>query len=280
MLHLSPFWLCTNTVPGGDLLKALDVAADFGFKYVELSAIDGVSEQIIAENVCDEYVDTIKNELEKRNLICIAVSGHCDLTNEVSFKRFLKKLEFAGKIGARYLNTRCGPQSRYDNFWKNLHLAIDAAKPYSLQINLESYGDIIGLARESYNVFKAIGNPNVRYNYDPGNSYRFARGDISFTYDLSGDLEYLDTLHIKDAAIKDGYIIHTPIGQGGVHYEDVFSMLGKKFSSIPAGLEVPQSFKVRLSDFARIDQPRSLNQTCLCIEQSLNFIRKHCIVDI
>ena len=64
MLHLSPFWFCTNTVPGG-LCTALDAAADFGFKYVELSAIDGVSEQIVAEKVCDEYVADVKNELEK-----------------------------------------------------------------------------------------------------------------------------------------------------------------------------------------------------------------------
>ncbi len=279
MLHLTPFWLCTNTVPG-DLCTALDVAVDFGFKYVELSAIDGVSEQIVAEKVCNEYVADVKNELDKRGLICIAVSGHCDLTEPASFARFLKKLEFAGKIGAKYLNTRCGPKERYAEFRSNLSIALAAAKPYSLQINLESYSDIIGLAAESFRVFEDINEPSVRYNYDPGNIYRFAYGDVSFTRDLSGNLKYLDTLHIKDAAIKDGCIIHTPIGQGGVHYEDIFDILGMRLGTIAAGLETPQTFKVRLSDFARINEFPTLDQTYSSVEQSLSFIRQHCVIDI
>lgn len=112
MLHLSPFWFCTNSVPGDDLIPALDAAREFGFSDVELSAIDGISEQIVAERVCDEYVAWVRARLEERGLRCVAVSGHCDLTNDRQFARFLKKLEFAGKIGATRINTRCGPVCR------------------------------------------------------------------------------------------------------------------------------------------------------------------------
>lgn len=279
MLHLSPFWFCTNTVPGG-LCTALDAAADFGFKYVELSAIDGVSEQIVAEKVCDEYVADVKNELEKRGLSCIAVSGHCDITEDSSFSRFLKKLEFAGKIGAKYLNTRCGPKARYSEFRQNLSAAVKAARPYNLQINLESYGDIVGGLHESYDVFEDIGNDNVRYNYDPGNIFRFARGDVSFVHDLAGDMKYLDTLHIKDAAVKDGFIVHTAVGYGDVRFEEIFDILGVRLGTIGAGLEMPQTFKVRLSDFSRVDEYPTPAQTYENIAKSLDFIRAHCLIDM
>ena len=176
MLHLSPFWFCTNSVPGDDLIPALDAAREFGFSDVELSAIDGISEQIVAERVCDEYVAWVRARLEERGLRCVAVSGHCDLTNDRQFARFLKKLEFAGKIGATRINTRCGPVCRTVKFRKNLSRAVEAAAPYRLRINLESYGDIVGTARECGPIFREIGHPSVRCNYDPGNNYRFARG--------------------------------------------------------------------------------------------------------
>ncbi|MFR9191145.1 MAG: sugar phosphate isomerase/epimerase family protein [Anaerotruncus massiliensis (ex Togo et al. 2019)] len=274
MLHLSPFWFCTNSVPGDDLIPALDAAREFGFSDVELSAIDGISEQIVAERVCDEYVAWVRARLEERGLRCVAVSGHCDLTNDRQFARFLKKLEFAGKIGATRINTRCGPVCRTVKFRKNLSRAVEAAAPYRLRINLESYGDIVGTARECGPIFREIGHPSVRCNYDPGNNYRFARGEISIADDICESLEVLDCLHLKDALLRDGYIYNPPIGQGG----GVRAVFRAERSAPPS----PAGWRCRklrvASDFAIEQLTPAPEEVRRAIRESLDFIAQNCAV--
>lgn len=62
-----------------------------GFHTIELSAIDGISEQIVAERVSTGYVAQIERELQKRDLQCTALSAHCDMTDEAQFARLMKK---------------------------------------------------------------------------------------------------------------------------------------------------------------------------------------------
>ena len=66
MLTLAPFTFCANNVPGTDPIRAMDMARRCGFHTIELSAIDGISEQIVAERVSPEYVMQIERELQKR----------------------------------------------------------------------------------------------------------------------------------------------------------------------------------------------------------------------
>ena len=75
MLTLAPFTFCANNVPGTDPIRAMDMARRCGFHTIELSAIDGISEQIVAERVSTGYVAQIERELqnvgrEKTREIC------------------------------------------------------------------------------------------------------------------------------------------------------------------------------------------------------------------
>lgn len=280
MLKLSPFWLCTNSVPTDDLEEALDIAAKFGFKYVEIAAIEGSCEHIKPELVNDEYVNEIKTLLDQRDIRCIAVSAHCDMTDDVQFSRFMKKLEFACKIGADYINTRCGNKAKYDKLAEHLDTATSYSEKYGVRINLESYGDLIGDARHSFPEFEKLARP-LGYNYDPGNLYRFARGGISFTDDIaSADLKYLASIHMKDAVLKDGYIVHTPIGEGGCQFGKLFIELEKKRDCIPAGLEVPQTFRVRAEDFVTERLSVPVKQGEEFIMRSLEMIKRCCETDM
>ena len=123
MLTLAPFTFCANNVPGTDPIRAMDMARRCGFHTIELSAIDGISEQIVTERVSPEYVMQIERELQKRDLQCTALSAHCDMTDEAQFARLLKKIEFAGQIGAQLVNTRCGPKARYAVFEEHVKRA-------------------------------------------------------------------------------------------------------------------------------------------------------------
>lgn len=251
MLTLAPFTFCANNVPGPDPVRAMDMAHRCGFRTIELSAIDGISEQIVAERVCPRYVSEIARELDKHGLRCTAVSAHCDMTDEAQFARLLKKIEFAGEIGAKTVNTRCGPKARYAVFLDHVRRAAELAERYGMRLGLESYGDIAGPARECGPVFaelKAL--PNVEYTYDPGNTYRYCRGQIRLDEDLQNASVPVTYLHMKDGSIHDGFIWNEPIGQGVFPYPAMFAALEQQTETLPCALEMPMSFCVRLEDLS------------------------------
>ena len=78
MLTLAPFTFCANNVPGTDPIRAMDMARRCGFHTIELSAIDGISEQIVAERVSPEYVMQIERELQKRGRGAVRASAEKD----------------------------------------------------------------------------------------------------------------------------------------------------------------------------------------------------------
>lgn len=273
MLTLAPFTFCANNVPGTDPIRAMDMARRCGFHTIELSAIDDISEQIVAERVSPEYVMQIERELQKRDLQCTALSAHCDMTDEAQFARLLKKIEFAGQIGAQLVNTRCGPKARYAVFEEHVKRAAEAADRYGLRLGLESYGDIVGPASECGGVFAELDLPHVQYTYDPGNTYRFCRGEIRLDEDLQNASVPVAYLHMKDGSIHDGYIWNEPIGQGVFPYPAMLAALERQGGTLSCALEMPMSFCVSVRDLSfRFLEP-SDEQLYAQIMQSVEYVK-------
>ena len=273
MIILEPFCFCTNNVPGNDLLHALDIAKACGFRHVELSAIDGISEQINADGYSPAYVRRIQAELDQRGLTCYAVSGHCDMTDELQFRRLLKKIRFAADIGAKYLNTRCGPKDRYPIFLEHIKEAAELAISRGITINLESYGDIVGPASECGPVFETLNLENVQYNYDAGNTFRYARGDICIHEDLQAATKQPSYLHMKDTSIRDGWIYNDPIGAGALDIPNILAALEHHSPVIPCSLELPMGFRVRLSDLSFDFLSPSDDEVCQAVTQSVSYLQ-------
>ena len=274
MISLEPFCFSTNNVPGKDLIRALDLAKTFGFSHVELAAIDGISEQIDVEQLSPQLLRRIHRELERRNLTCYAVSGHCDMTDDYAFFKLLKKIQFAGEIGARVLNTRCGPKSRYAKFLDRVKEAADLASSYGVMLHLESYGDIVGPAKECGPVFREIGLENVRFTYDAGNTFRFARGNICIDEDIRQATVVPSYLHMKDTCIRDGWIYQTPVGAGSLDIPKLLLALEQHTAILPCSLEIPLSFRVRYHDLAFDFLNPSDDEICHSIEQSILYLNE------
>ena len=254
MLTLAPFTFCANNVPGTDPIRAMDMARRCGFHTIELSAIDGISEQIVAERVSPEYVMQIERELQKRDLQCTALSAHCDMTDEAQF-------------------ARCGPKARYAVFEEHVKRAAEAADRYGLRLGLESYGDIVGPASECGGVFAELDLPHVQYTYDPGNTYRFCRGEIRLDEDLQNASVPVAYLHMKDGSIHDGYIWNEPIGQGVFPYPAMLAALERQGGTLGCALEMPMSFCVSVRDLSfRFLEP-SDEQLYAQIMQSVEYVK-------
>lgn len=95
----------------------MDMARRCGFHTIELSAIDGISEQIgrRARFTGIRYADRA-GAAEARSANAPRCRRTATQTDEAQFARLLKKIEFAGQIGAQLVNTRCGPKARYAVF--------------------------------------------------------------------------------------------------------------------------------------------------------------------
>lgn len=229
----------TNIAMGFPLEESLAMLADIGVKHVELSCIAGMCEHVEPQRMEPEYARATRQMLEKYGLDCPAVAGHMDLTQEAQLQDFLKKIEFAGRIGARYINTNSGPLERFDIFLKNMERVIEQAEKWNVVVCLESHGDIIGTARESTAHIARFQHPLVRMNYDTGNTYFYKKGKVDIADDLAYSQNVLAYMHIKDVKIQGNRVNYTAIGEGDLNFNSIFRRLLEIGRSIPASLEIP-----------------------------------------
>ena len=280
MIRLEPFWLCTNSLPVQDPFVAIREAAALGFHKIELSAIEGSMEQVRAEDICEVYTDRIRQALSDYGVSCYALSAHTDLSEEACFARFRKKVEFAGEIGAKRVHTRCGSVEKKKVILGNVRKALPLLEKYDLQLNLESYGDLVSEAKTAAVVIEEIDHPLVRYNYDAGNLYRFTDGKLAFAEDLPDGFDVLDCLHLKDVVKKRGYLYNVPVGTGDVGYDEIFAVLGERFDQIGAGIEVPLSFRVRMRDRKIQPVEADLGEAREAIQRSVDFLQRMRVIDV
>lgn len=272
MKLFEPFSLGTNLHLGYTLEEALMMVKESGFEYAELSSIVNMCEHINPKDITPEYAEKIKALLEKTEVKCYAVSGHVDLTIDEQFEDFLKKIEFAGRIGAKIINTNSGPLDRLTIFHKNMVKIIEEAERWDVIIGLESHGDIIGTAKDSIHIYKEYNHPLVRFNYDTGNTLFYCNGNIKIEEDIKYSLEYLSHIHLKDIKISGNNVEYCPIGDGDVNFEKVFELLKDYGKTIPCGLEIPTHVKGVLGKIGPSNVPMPREAILNDVKRSVDYI--------
>lgn len=272
MKLFNPYSLGTNICKGYELDEALDIVKESGFECAELSSIVNMCEHINPDNITPEYAQQVKEMLEKKGMSCYAVSGHVDLTEDKQFHDFLKKVEFAGRIGAHIINTNSGPKSRRDVFYKNMSSIIKAAEKWNVVIGLESHGDIVDTAQDSVEVFEYFHHPLVRLNYDTGNTLFYSEGKVKIEEDIKYGLPYLEHLHLKDIKIEGNNVRYCPIGEGDVNFPAVFDVLKSLKREIPCGLEIPVHVRGVLGKIVPVGTPMPREDIVAAVRSSTNYI--------
>lgn len=264
--------LGTNLFKGYTLERALELIKEYGFEYAELSSIINFCEHIDPKDINPEYCEQIKQLLDSTGMKCHAVSGHLDPTIEEQCQDLMKKIEFAGRIGAKIVNTNSGPLSRLDVFHKNMPRLIEVAEKWNVIIGLESHGDIVNTAKDSIHIFKRYDHPLVRLNYDTGNTLFYNPGKVKIEDDIQYGFEYLVHLHLKDISISDNYVAYVPIGQGDVNFPAVFDVLKTFGSPIPCGYEIPVHVKGVLGNIVPTGTPLPETEIRKAVQDSLGYV--------
>jgi len=274
MAFLKPLSLVSNLFKGYTLSEAMDLTVEAGFTHIEPASILNMCEHFTADELDEEFAAEFIEKLHEKKLSCHAVSGHVDLTDDKQCDDFLKKIEFAGRIGANIINTNSGPVKYKDIFFKKMNKVISEAERWNVIIGLESHGDIISSAKESVYIFKHFNHPLVRFNYDTGNTYFYSNGTIQIEEDIKYGMEYMSYLHLKDIRIRDKKVEYRALGEGDINLEEVLNNLKTNFRNLPCGLEIPVHVKGVLMDIKPVGTPLPKEEIFIAINISLDFLRE------
>ena len=272
MKLFKPFSLGTNLCQGYSLEEALDIIKENDFQYAELSSIYGMCEHVDPALITPEYAGYVGDLLAQRDLKCYALSGHVDPTIDDHCEMLLKKIEFAGRIGAKIVNTNAGSCQRKEEFYQNMKKLISMAERWDVIIGLESHGDIVHTAKESISIFKHFNHPLVRLNYDTGNTYYYCKGNIAVEEDIKYSEEFLSHLHLKDTIIRGETTQYVAIGDGDINFPAIFDWLKSLEREIPCGLEVPVQMQGVFGDIKPVGAPLPRETISDTVRRSVDYV--------
>ena len=267
------FSIGTNIAMGYSIEDALALLKKAGFARVEISSIAGMCEHADPRCMDERYAVKFTELLAQSGLTCSALAGHVDLTEPVQLEHFLRKIEFAARIGAPIVNTNSGPLSRLDDFRKNIRKVIAQAERYNVMVCLESHGDIVNTAKDSVHIFREINHPLIRLNYDTGNTYFYQKGNVSVEEDIKYGFEYLEHVHLKDISIEGNRVEYRPIGSGDIDFGAFFSSLRELGKDIPIGIEIPVFVKGTIQAIGPTNYPLATDELLRACDSSMDHLR-------
>lgn len=194
--------LSLNSYHGFDVDQALEGAAAAGFRYVELCAVKGWTENVMPDTDKTE-IDRIKKKMADLNLTAIALSGHCNLMDEQRLDDFRKNIALAADFGCQYIisstgEAHFGKDEKFsdDVLAENIRKLLLDLKKAELILGLEVHGDEYGTGSSLRSVVEKVGSDLVCVNYDTGNALfyggKLCHEEIKDCYDI---VRYV---HLKD----------------------------------------------------------------------------------
>ncbi|MFI5338211.1 MAG: sugar phosphate isomerase/epimerase family protein [Candidatus Methylomirabilales bacterium] len=237
----------TMAFDGYSLETALDELAALGVRYVEPASVDKVFQHLTEEDFRDARAAWLKHQLAMRDLSCVSLSAHMDLTRPDSVDRFLRRLEFARAIGARIVNTIAGPTAGLEGFRTNIPTIGKRAADLDLTLALENHGDLVDRGPQIVEFTERIGIPAVRANYDTGNAWYYAKGGLDPAVELAGVASVVAHVHLKDPRVEDGVMRWVALGDGVLDLPAVGRILRHRLPAVPVSIEL--SLRQRSRDF-------------------------------
>ncbi len=193
---------------GWEAAAVLESLARCGATHVEPAFIVGYTEPFDETAFSEAEATRWSSLLRASGLGCHALSSHIDLGREDAVAIFLKRMDFARRLGV---------------------------------IGLENPGDarpnLIDVAADGIALVRQIAAPEFRLNYDSGNTESH-RPDIDPVADAISALDACAHLHLKAVRrVEDGWI-NVALGEGNRDLEPLRAALDAR-PELPVGIELP-----------------------------------------
>lgn len=237
----------TMAFDGYSLETALDELAALGVRYVEPASVDKVFQHLVEGDFCDARAAWLKNQLTMRGLSCVSLSAHMDLTRPDSVDRFFRRLEFASAIGARIVNTIAGPILGRNGFRTNIPAIGKRAADLGLTLALENHGDLVDRGHQIVEFIEEIRIPAVQANYDTGNAWYYAKGELDPAAELAEVASLVAHVHLKSPQVIGGLMRWVALGEGELNLPAVGRVLRERLPEVPVSFEL--SPRQRSRDF-------------------------------
>ena len=267
----------TNTYHGFSVDEALEGIARAGFQYVELTAVRGWTEHIMPDH--DEaQLKHVEDKLKDLGLACIAVSGHCNLTDAERLNDFRANMALAHRFGAKWIisstgEAHFGKDERFadDVLIANLKVLVPDLEKYDLKLGIEIHGEY-GTGEKILNLVKGVGSDRVGINYDTANVV-FYGGKVP-DEEIKTCYEGVNYVHLKDKVGIDNGWNFPAVGSGDLNLTGFLNFLDGK------GYEGPLSVEIEFTQDYTMN-PKKPGDLAICdkaVQDSFDFFHKSGIV--
>jgi len=201
-------------------------AAEIGYEYIEPMVHWG--RELLSEGGYFHSVSMlddplrIRNECEKFNVKCSALSAHCPLCKpEVAVEYLKQAVRFAAECGAPILTTDEGPKKPWTTQEEDFTLmrytlreAAFLAEPRGIEIGVEPHQQYTVQPDLYDQIIALAGSPVIGANFDTGNSYLAGQNPYTWLEKIKDKLIHL---HAKDISVQQseserGKVTGTPVG--------------------------------------------------------------------
>lgn len=264
----------TNTYHGFSVDEALEGIARAGFKNVELTAVRGWTEHIMPDH--DEaQLRHVEDKLRELGLSCIAVSGHCNLTDAERLSDFRVNMALAHRFGAKWIisstgEAHFGKDERItdDVLIENIRALVPDLEKYDLKLAIEVHGEY-GTGEKILKIVKGVGSDRVGINYDTANVV-FYGGKIP-NEEVQTCYEGVNFVHLKDKVGLDNGWNFPAVGSGDLDLLGFIRFMQGK------GYEGPLSIEIEFTaDYTM--NPKKPGDLAICdkaVKDSFDFLHAH-----
>lgn len=225
------------------LERALEGIADAGFEYVELLSIPNwVAAEHVNPEMGEEDIRRVETLLNEHGLSPVSLSGHIDFLvkgpqdTRIAMDALEKRIELASELGCKYVNTGAWTMEKQP-FYDTVYELVDICKRHNIILGLEvGEPGLTATGRELMELLKPVESRNIGINYDTGN-IRWLTG-IEPETDLPSTLGRLVHIHVKDQVGGKGIEKFPALGDGEVHFAEVFDIVKKSTFDGPFTIEI------------------------------------------
>ncbi len=231
----------TNTYHGFTLDEALDGIAAAGFKYVELTAVIGWTEHVLA-GMSENEIENIKAKVKDKGLSILGLSGHTNIMDNDGLKLFIENIALAKKLGGSYIITSTGEAhggeelEDDETLVNNLKTIGKECEKNGIVCALETHGGIYSTGGRINQLVQNVGSQYVGVNYDTANVIFY--GKVKPEEEIIKSFPGLKYVHLKDKAGKDDEWNFPAIGKGFIDFKKILGILKDNKYDGPLSIEL------------------------------------------